>query len=286
MNPHSQLFVQQGRFNGPVKRDRPQMSDALEKLQKIRFIFSITPGRSGSKLLTALAQCVDGVSAVHEGPPRMNYLLRTICSHPPAAKWWLETEMFPAIAKDLSSGIYLETSHLFCKGFIEPTLDLGLKPSFIILSRPADEVAESLHAIGCVPERSGIGRMVLLGPSDDGVQEMPDWQSLSDYQLCYWYALEIERRQAFYERWLPERGCDVWRVQLKDLQNTSLLPDLAQFLTGRLEPSYDLEAAAVVLSQNQNPKSGLSTYLRMAPPLPERTYQEAIVKEAFGMRCI
>jgi hypothetical protein len=258
------------------------MSDTLENLRDKRLIFAITPGRSGSKLLTALAQCVAGVSAIHEGLPRMNYLLRTICSHPPAAKWWLETEMFPTIAKNLSSDIYFETSHLFCKGFIEPTLDLGLKPSFIILTRPADEVAESLHAIGCIPERSGIGRMVLLGPSDDGVQELLDWQALSDYQLCYWYALEIERRQSFYEHWLPKRGCDVWRVQLKDLLKPNLLLDLAQFLTGSLEPSYDSEAAVAVLSQNQNPKSGLAPKLRLPPPQPERTNQERVIIEAFG----
>jgi hypothetical protein len=258
------------------------MSDEIAKLAHKRLVFTVTSGRSGSKLLTALAKCVTGVSAQHEAPPRMNYVLRAICDHPPAAKWWLATEMFPTIAQSLSSDIYLETSHLFCKGFIEPTLELGLRPSFIILTRPAEDVAESLHAIGCIPERSGIGRMVLLGPSDTGVQVLPNWQALSDYQLCYWYALEIERRQNFYERWLPEQGCDIWRVQMKDLLQPSLLPELAKFLTGSPEPSYNADAASAVLSRNQNPKSGLTSEIKSTPPEPERSEQEAVVRGFFN----
>ncbi|MCW3780880.1 hypothetical protein [Defluviimonas salinarum] len=255
--------------------------DAFEKLRAHRLIFTITPGRSGSKLLTALGQCISGVQAVHEGPPRMNYVLRGICDHPPAARWWLESEMFPAIASHLEGTAFFETSHLFCKGFIEPTLDLGLRPSFVILTRPAREVASSLFSIGCVPERTGIGRLVLLGPTDSNVQTAGDWQHRSDYQLCYWYAKEIERRQTAYEHWLLSQGCEVFRVELTELQEPSTLPRLAQFITGRSDPSIDTVGAAAVLSRNQNPKIGLASEITLPPPVAELASQEAEVDQVF-----
>lgn len=257
-----------------------QLRNAISKLRGHRVVFTITPGRSGSKLLAALSQCISGVQAVHEAPPRMNYVFRGLCSHPPAAGWWLESEMFPAIAQSLRGKVFFETSHLFCKGFIEPTLELGLRPGFVILSRPATQVASSLYAIQCIPERTGTGRLVLLGPTDPGVEAPQHWQDWSDYQLCYWYAKEIERRQADYERWLPTKGCDVFRVQLAELLDLSTLPRLARFLTRQNAPAIDQKRAASVLSRNQNPKGGLTSQFVRPPPVEERARQEAEVDQS------
>ncbi|WP_103332477.1 hypothetical protein [Pseudotabrizicola formosa] len=103
-----------------------ESTEALEKLRKARLVFAVTPGRSGSKLLARLAGQIRGVQAVHEGAPRMNYVMRGIQGYPEAARWWLESEMYPAIAANLDQRVFLETSHLFCKGFLEPTLELTL----------------------------------------------------------------------------------------------------------------------------------------------------------------
>ena len=83
-------------------------------------------------------------------------------------------------------------SHLTCKGFIEPLIELGLRPCFLIISRPAREVAISLLKIGATPERTGPGRLVLIGPEYSPFLPLDDWERLSDYQLCYWYAREID----------------------------------------------------------------------------------------------
>lgn len=252
-------------------------SHAIEKLKTHRLVFVITSGRSGSKLLTQLASKIPDVMAVHEGRPRMNYVMRAIQGYSEAAKWWLESEMYPSIAADLNRPVYLETSHLFCKGFIEPTLELALKPQFILLTRPAGEVAASLFQINCIPERTLSGRLVLLGPSDPGVWKIPDYESLSDYQLCYWYAREIERRQSHYARILPERGCSCMGLTLKDLTNAEQFINVARFLTGKSEPVFDPIEIENALQLNQNPRSGLASNLRTPLDWTECAEQEAFV---------
>lgn len=257
--------------------------DALRHLSSKRLAFVISPGRSGTALLTALSGAIAGVKAVHEASPRMNFVLRAVCSHRKAAEFWLKTEMFPSISQSLSieDRVYFETSHMFCKGFIEPTIQMGLRPLFVILTRCSKDVAASLFSIGCVPERTDDGRLVLLGPTDPGVTPMHGWQSMSDYQLCYWYALEIARRQDFYESWLPGYGCEVTRISYQELADPQKILSLAKFLTGSPSVEVNLERVDAVLSQNQNPRSGLARTLRQLPPCDVRKKQEEQVAEYF-----
>jgi len=252
---------------------------ALEKLRECRLVFTVTSGRSGSKLLTQLASKIPDIKAVHEGRPRMNYVMRGIQGYPEAAKWWLESEMYPTIAAELDQPVYLETSHLFCKGFVEPTLELGLKPQVILLTRPPNEVAASLYSIDCIPERTCSGRLVLLGPSDPGVWKIPAYETLSDYQLCYWYAREIERRQAHYARVLPKQGCACLNLSLADLTDASRFIDVARFLTGKSEPGFDQLEIKAVLQSNQNPKSGLASTSRTQLGAAERADEETFVDQ-------
>lgn len=259
---------------------------AIEKLREYRLIFTVTSGRSGSKLLTQLARTIPDIRAVHEGKPRMNYVMRGIQGYSEAAKWWLESEMYPTIAAELDQPVYLESSHLFCKGFIEPTLELGLKPQFILLTRPASEVAASLYSIDCIPERTGSGRLVLLGPSDPGVWKIPAYEALSDYQLCYWYAREIERRQAHYARILPEQGCPCLNLTLADLTDASQFIHVARFLTGKSEPNFDQKEIETTLQSNQNPKSGLTLTLRAQLDAAERADEETFVDQVMAQHAV
>lgn len=216
-------------------------------------VFTVTPGRSGSTLLTRLLHDVAGVHAEHEPAPRLNYVMRSFVAAPSAARGWLLNEKLPAIRAAMRSDLYVETSHLTCKGFIEPLLDLGLDLRFIILTRPATEVAESLHAMGCIPERTEAGRLVCLGPTDPGVLPVLSWRDLSDYQLCYWYALEIERRQESYARLFHARGIPVATIGLRELCRWDRFVRLAAFVDPRAVP--DRPAYDAVIAHNQNPVS-------------------------------
>jgi len=230
----------------------------LADLSTKRLCFTVTSGRSGTKLLATLLREAAGISAEHEPAPRFNYVLRAVLEYPEAAKWWLLTEKLPAIA-DLarSHQSYAELSHLTCKGFIEPLVELGLRPFFLIVSRPAREVAISLLKIGAIPERTGPGRLVLIGPQHSAFVPLKDWQSLSDYQLCYWYAREIEHRQHHYRSYFNARSID-WRTcTIEDMTNWDRFRSLSQFVSGSTAAEPDKATFEGILSLNQNPRSAL-----------------------------
>ena len=179
-------------------------------------VFTVTPGRSGTKYLAMLLGGVPGVSAHHEPQPDFATYMRACQKKSETAyAFWLYAKL-PFIAAAAGS-IYAETSHLFCKGFLEPAILLGLRPKLIILRRSASEVAWSLLERKTVPARTDLGLKYLLGPDDPGVMPLPDWQAMTDYQLCFWYALEIERRQLRYTEYAGKLGMPVAEVLQRDL---------------------------------------------------------------------
>src|SRR3954469_7221104 len=96
----------------------------IASLNTKTLVFTVTAGRSGTKLLARLlGECL-GIEAEHEPAPRCNYVLRSIINAREAALGWLATEKLPAILARAKGPVYAETSHLLCKGFIEPMLAL------------------------------------------------------------------------------------------------------------------------------------------------------------------
>ncbi len=179
-------------------------------------VFTVTPGRSGTKYLTVLLGGVPGVSAYHEPQPDFaTYMRAAQTKSETAYAFWLYAKL-PFIAA-APGAIYAETSHLFCKGFLEPALLLGLRPGLIILRRAASQVAWSLLERQTVPARSDFGKKYLLSPEDPGVMPLPGWQAMTDYQLCFWYALEIERRQIRYAEYARRLEMPVVEVLQRDL---------------------------------------------------------------------
>lgn len=170
-----------------------------------RLIFTVTTGRSGTAYLWRILELLPGIASRHESSPLFSELMREIQTRPEAARdFWLKRKL-PAI-RECGQPIYVETGHLFCKGFLEPLLELGTTPDLILLSRPHREVASSLLQLGTIPGRTAGGLRWYLGPEDPGVLPLPDWRSLADYQLCYWYCLEIERRARAYGEIVRARG--------------------------------------------------------------------------------
>ena len=242
---------------------------ALRVLRNTKLFLTVTPGRSGTKLLARIMTDLLGVQAEHEAAPRLNYVLRAVQAAPECAAWWLSSEKMPAIASRLDGRPYADISHLYCKGFIEPLLKMRLKPHFIILTRPAREVALSMLAVGSIPERSAKGQLVLVGPRDPGVLVPEGWEAWNDYQLCYWYAREIERRQDHYEKLLAEAGCPTLRCAMNDLTNVHRIRPLVSFVTGNPEFELDLNAYREIVSVNQNPSEGLRKPVEAAKEPPD-----------------
>lgn len=218
-------------------------------------IFTVTPGRSGTKYLAALLASIPGVAAYHEPVPDFVSAMRRVQQDPEVAfAFWRDAKL-PFIAQTDAS-IYAETSHLFCKGFFEAAILLGLAPKLIVLRRPPSEVAWSLLERETVPARTPYGTLYLLDPRDPGVLPMPGWERMTDYQLCFWYALEIERRQIKYADMAARIGLPVFEVLQRDLGRPEVFGQLLQVMN---IPAHAVAIAdhAEISGQrhNRNPRS-------------------------------
>jgi hypothetical protein len=251
----------------------------VESLKAKTLVFCVTSGRSGTRLLCQLLRDCVKIHAEHEPHPRVNFVLRTFVAVPQAASAWLITEKLPAILSATPEPIYAETSHLFCKGLIEPILQIGLRPKFILLSRPPSEVAQSLFQLNVIPARTPDGKLVLLGPEDPLVLALPEPAAFTDYQLCYWYAREIERRQAYYSGLFRKVGSAQFSIEMRQLLEWDSVRRLAKWIQGETaEP--DPEAFRGICLENQNPRNAVARgkALRDIPADVER--QEQSVDEA------
>jgi len=128
-----------------------------------------------------------------------------------------------------------------------------------------------------VPGRGKLGFKYLVHPGDPGVLPLPAWTSRTDYQLCFWYALEIERRQRDYAARLAGAGGTSVDVTPDELHDGARFLAVAERL-GLLDPGIDRDAlllrhaevSAVTYNANQIPAAVAAT----------RDADEALVWEA------
>lgn len=159
-----------------------------------RLIFCLSPGRCGTKYLAAVLDTIPGVHAVHEGKPDFVDWARAARRDPEIARRFWACEKLPHIISLDVCEVYVETSHLFGKGFVRPLLDLGVVPDVIVLRRNFRDVALSRWRRSSIPARTPSGQLYLLHPEQAEWCHLPRWWTFSDYQLCYWYTLEMEGR--------------------------------------------------------------------------------------------
>lgn len=210
-------------------------------LEKKRLIFTVTTGRSGTGYLAKILSSVPDVASYHEPDPYFADVMRSTQQDVNVAyEFWIKRKL-PQIVNEVAP-IYIETSHLFCKGFVEPLIELGFTPDLILLTRPHRQVAISLYQLNTIPGRTATGLKYLLHPEDPGVLPLPCWQTLHEYQLCYWYCLEIERRSQKYEKMFLEKNVHVAKVSLSEIST--------------------MRGFKKLLKQLDLPKLGISNWLR------------------------
>ncbi len=198
---------------------------AFENIKNKRLVFTVATGRCGTAYLAEILRLVSGASSVHEPIPEYADVLRNVQQYPEQAKEFLVERKLPAIAKD-TSPIYIETSHLFCKGFLEPLLELDIIPAIIWMRRGHREVASSMFRGGTIPGRTEKGLRFYLSPDDHGTLLLGNWDILHDYQLCYWYCLEIERRAKEYRAKYLEQGWYWGETSIVDISRTAGIKQL------------------------------------------------------------
>jgi len=231
----------------------------LARVREKNLVFTVTAGRTGTMLLRNLLALAPDTTSLHEPEPAFHRYLRRVQRDPAFAREFLLRYKLPAIC-DFSQRSYCETSHVFCKGFLEPLLDLGIRPNLLVLRRDPRSIALSLLARETVPERTHYGIEFLLSPRDPGVLPLPGWRRMSDYQLVFWYALEMERRQRDYAWLARQRGCMVLEMTTPELRDGARFLRLCDDL-GLLDAGSDRAAmlrrhaaiAAIVVNRNSEP---------------------------------
>jgi hypothetical protein len=191
---------------------------SLEMIREKKLIFTVTAGRSGTMFLQQLLELAPNITSLHEPDPAFHSCLRRIQREPEYARDFLLNLKLPAIA-NYPTPYYAEVSHVFCKGFLSPLLDMGIIPNLIVLRRSPRLIALSYLSSNTVPERTALGKEYLLSPDDPGVVPLRNWRRMSDYQLLFWYAIEIERRQAAYARLVTGLGGIVHDTTAEELHD-------------------------------------------------------------------
>lgn len=217
------------RYQKARGRDASARRRAQSVFAEKSLIFCVTNGRSGTKALTALFQRLPHVHACHEDKPSFHLLMRWVQQNPELAQdFWLHQKL-PEIARS-EKPIYLDTSHLFAKGFIEPLLAIGGRPKMVFLKREPRLIAKSMLALGDIPGRSKRALKWYLTPDDPVFLRLADASRLSDYQLCYWHALETEARQDYYRKLCRTHNLGLAEAETRTLNDFTAFETLCREL--------------------------------------------------------
>ncbi len=182
-------------------------------------VFTVTSGRSGTKYLAQALNEFKNVTSLHEPDPNFkDYMVKSQFDKDEAITFWKERKL-PQIFKTVTTPVYIETSHLFSKGFALPLLELGVVPDLIILVRPERQVASSLYRMGIIPYKTRLGKRWFLSPDYPNtlVKITQNPFKLHDYQLCYWYCLEVRERQNYLRDIFKKSGSTIFDVGFQDL---------------------------------------------------------------------
>jgi hypothetical protein len=219
-----------------------ERAELLQRVAVKTLIFTVTSGRSGTQTLARIFEAIPEVEAAHEGVPAFQQVMRLALSDPDLARDFLLTRKLPAIAASPKPN-YLESSHVFGKGFLLPALKLGLRPQVIFLKRDPRRVALSLERIGATPHRTAGGRSHHLSPADPSLLPVLPWNDFTDYQLCYWYALEAIRRQRIKHDLAVRAGCTCRYLDIAELRTPGDVWSLLAALGVEVDRSAETEAA-------------------------------------------
>jgi hypothetical protein len=215
-----------------------------EILQK-RLVFTVSAGRTGTQTLSKVFSFAADAFSLHEPAPEYSKCLRRAQRHADEALEFLVEEKLPAILT-MDRPNYVETTHLVCKGFIEPMLELGLRPHFVVIQRDLRSVARSFVELNSIPERTPHGRDFMLSPADPCLLPTPSWQDFDDYQLCYWYALEMRQRAQWYAALFDRLGISYTRFDFGELGNTAAVERLVLGCGLDLDETADAQITQVL----------------------------------------
>lgn len=251
-------------------------SELSEALENKNLVFTVSTGRSGTNLFCDVFKLANDTVSLHEPKPNFAENLNFCSRNVAAAKRFLIDKKLPAIVSHPNVN-YVETSHLFCKAFLSPLIELGVNPKILFIHRSARDVAKSFYHINSIPGRTKLGKDFMLLPHSPSVLPIATpMQDLHDYQLCFWYALEIYARSYIYKKFFDSHGITYSSIEFPQELNSEKVRNVFNELglsTNAAESELDL-----VLGKKVNEKSNIKK--SHASNTPSVDY-EALEKDLF-----
>jgi len=187
-----------------------------------RMVFCLSSGRSGTAFLSWMLRGAPHLVALHEPEPRYQWQTLALQTDPAHAARFVAEVKKPWIAA-LPGRVYVESSHYMQKGFMETWLELGTRPDVIMLERSARKIATSRYQLGIdFFNHKDIVLRDMAHPADTRPLHLPlpGWETLNNYQLCYWFALESDARSRHYLKLLTEQfGAKSFTTSLEKLSD-------------------------------------------------------------------
>jgi hypothetical protein len=187
----------------------------------------LSAGRSGTNKLATLMSTVPDVYAEHEGDPGFHTVRVANLQDPSIGKAFVKNKIEFFNSKPQTHCVH--TGHMVGEGFIEHFLDQGITPNIIVLRRPMREVALSMFNLKWIPGRHELIRGWYSGPDEPSVLPYKDWETAHNYQLCYWWCLDTERRIRHYAPILKQAGCKIYETLLDQILDLTQFNKLLSF---------------------------------------------------------
>ncbi len=187
-----------------------------------RLLFSINPGRSGSRYLAELLGTAEEVTSFHEAEPLMNGPYLQMINNMPYAgsvnKRRIKCKAVKKILDGLPAGqIYCETNHMFIKTFYDVVLHEFKNVEVIILRRKLSHVLKSFIELGYFSSKNTAWPDWMSSPNAQtrAINCIDMDVNLDQYDLCIAYLLDIEARARRFQREYPH--VSTYEVRLESL---------------------------------------------------------------------
>jgi hypothetical protein len=216
----------------------------------------LSAGRSGTNKLATMMSTVPDVYAEHEGDPGFHTVRVANLEDPSVGKAFVKNKIELFNSKPQTHCVH--TGHMVGEGFIEHFLDEGITPNIIVLRRPMREVALSMFNLKWIPGRHELIRGWYSGPDEPNVLPYNGWESAHNYQLCYWWCLDTERRIRHYTPILKEAGCKIYETTLDQML------DLTQF--NKLLSFFGMQNVESITKEKVNQFEEISRGLQQSIP--------------------
>jgi hypothetical protein len=189
----------------------------------MKAIFSINPGRSGSKYLADLLATAEETNAFHEARPFMSGEPLTLATNHPYHETFKQREHKAfAIKQNPKDKVYVETNNMFIKTFFDVVLH-HFDCQIIALHRSLPKILKSFVELGYfyAPTSRAWNQWLIPPTAVTAALPQPLFHTLNHVDKCIAHLLDIRAREKRFIQDYPDTK--VYTVSLKDLNDPTFV---------------------------------------------------------------